>query len=86
MNKDFSELDPLYAIKKEKMDPKGKINKEGLNLVVQMLEFDQKKRMTAAQALSHSYFIPMGSASNTLAKVSSYKDLPSLGSLGVIQS
>jgi len=30
MNKDFSELDPLYAIKKEKMDTKGKINKEGI--------------------------------------------------------
>jgi len=87
MNKDFSELDPLYAIKKEKSDPKGKINKEGLNLIVQLLEFDQRKRVTAVQALTHTYFQPMAAAvSNTLAKIASSKEIASLGSLGVIQS
>ncbi len=87
MNKDFSELDPMYAIKKEKQDPKGKINKEGLNLIIQLLEFDQKKRVTAVQALTHTYFTPMAAAvSNTLAKIASSKELASLGSLGGFHS
>jgi serine/threonine protein kinase len=46
----------ILNVKKEIKDPNSKINKEGLNLLLQMLELDPKKRISAGQALTHPYF------------------------------
>ena len=64
-------------IQKEINDPKGKINKEGkeillkllnilaLNLALQLLEVDPNKRPTAAQALEHP-FLSNGQTKNKI--------------------
>jgi len=60
LNRKFtSEFDPINTVKSEIKDPISKINKEGLNLLLQLLEFDPKKRISAAQAIAHPYFNPL---------------------------
>jgi len=73
LNREFNEFEALYTLKKEIKDPSSKINKEGLNLLFQLLEFNQKKRVSAAQALSHSYFTTVTPVSPL--KLGSFKNL-----------
>ncbi len=69
-NRKFTaDFQTLAAIKDELKSPTSKISKEGnwflnyiissliiaLDLMVKLLEFDPKHRMTAAQALNHSF-------------------------------
>jgi calcium-dependent protein kinase len=51
-----SEFEGINIIKRELNDPNSKISKDGLDLLLQLIEVDPKKRITAAQALSHPYF------------------------------
>jgi len=56
LNRDFDDLEMIYIIKKEMVNPDSKINKEGLNLLLQMLKTNPKARVTATEALGHPYF------------------------------
>jgi len=56
LNRDFDDLEIIYLIKKEIVNPDSKINKEGLNLILQMLKSNPRTRITAAEALEHPYF------------------------------
>jgi len=71
LNREVTEFEAIYILKKEIKDPNSKINKEGINLLFQLLEYSQKKRITAAQALSHAYF----TTSTHIQKPSSSKEL-----------
>jgi len=71
LNREVTEFEAIYVLKKELKDPNSKINKEGINLLFQLLEYSQKKRITAAQALNHPYFTP----SAHIQKQSSSKEL-----------
>ena len=51
----------MFTLKQELKNPNSKINKDGVDLCLKMLEFDQKKRITAAQCLQHQYFVPVPS-------------------------
>jgi len=60
LNRKFTaEFDAIHTIKTEIKNNNTKISKDGLNLLIQLVEFDAKKRAPAAQALCHSYFIPV---------------------------
>jgi len=50
--------DPIANIRRELKDSTSKIPKEGLNLLLQLIEFDQKKRLSANQVLTHPYYTP----------------------------
>jgi len=64
LNRKFtSEFDAITKVKQEIKDPNSKISKDGLNLLLQLLEFDPKKRISAAQAIAHPYFTPLFNAS-----------------------
>lgn len=56
LNKEFTEFDVHHTLKKELANPNSSIGKDGIDLLMQMLEYDQKKRISAAQALNHCYF------------------------------
>lgn len=56
LNRDFDDLEIIYLIKKEIVNPDSKVNKEGLNLILQMLKSNPRTRVTAAEALEHPYF------------------------------
>jgi len=43
------------TIKDELKNPNGKTSKDALDLLIKLLEFDQKKRIAASQALNHPY-------------------------------
>lgn len=60
MNRKYSlEFENLATLKAEAKNPNTKLNKDGLDLCLALLEFDQHKRLTAAQALNHSFFVPI---------------------------
>jgi len=60
LNRKFtSEFDAIHTVRQEIKNPNSKISKDGLNLLLQLIETDPKRRITAAQALSHPYFIPV---------------------------
>ena len=69
LNKEMNEFDSLYSLKKELLSTKNKTRRDGkktsfsislillgIELVIQLLEYDHKKRISAAQALTHPYF------------------------------
>jgi len=59
LNRKYCQDYPLLnTIKNEFKDPVSKISKDGINLLLDLVEFNAKKRITASQALAHSYFIP----------------------------
>jgi len=61
-NRKFAaEYEGMFTLKQELKNPNSKINKDGVDLCFKMLEFDQKKRITAAQCLQHQYFVPVPS-------------------------
>jgi len=78
-NREFTEFEILYTIKKEKNNPDSKINKDGtfilmpkthfpsigLDLLLQLLEPVHKKRISSAQALTSVYFNSVTSLSNS---------------------
>ena len=62
MNRKFTfEFDAIYVIKQEMKNPASKISKDALNLLLLLLELDPMKRISAEEALSHPYFIPVPS-------------------------
>jgi serine/threonine protein kinase len=68
LNRKFtSEFDAIATVKAEIKSNSSKINKDGLNLCLQLLEFDQKKRITSAQSLNHPYFVPIPSEMHKIA-------------------
>jgi len=48
-------------LKTEAKNSNSKINKDGINLCIQLLEFDHKKRVSSGQSLNHPYFVPIPS-------------------------
>jgi len=59
-NRKFTvEFAALDNVKREIKDSNSKISKDGLNLLLQLTEIDQKKRPSAAQALHHPFFTPV---------------------------
>mmetsp|Transcript_54742 Transcript_54742/g.62927 ORF Transcript_54742/g.62927 Transcript_54742/m.62927 type:complete len:657 (-) Transcript_54742:48-2018(-) len=60
MNRKFTtEFDGFNMIANELKKPDSKISKAGLSLVQELLEFDQKQRPRAWEALKHPYFTPI---------------------------
>jgi len=57
-NKNFNGFDVTYKIKKIISNPHHKMNKDSLNLLLEMIQYDSKKRISAGLALSHVYFKP----------------------------
>jgi serine/threonine protein kinase len=49
----------MNTIRLEYKDSTSKISKDGLNLLLDLVEFDPKKRITANHALTHPFFIPV---------------------------
>jgi serine/threonine protein kinase len=75
-NKTFAEnLEELRFIRKEIKNSGSQINKEGLNLLLELLEIDKQKRISAIQALNHPYLI---SESSKMIKISSAEDIRNL--------
>ena len=58
VNKSFNGFDATYKIKKEISNVHSRINKDSLNLLLEMIQYDAKKRISASLALSHVYFKP----------------------------
>jgi len=72
-NKDMNNIHShISQIQKEIKDKKSKMNKEGLSLLVQLLEPDHKKRIKAKEALGHAYFKPLKTKE---IRLSSSKDM-----------
>jgi len=55
----FADYPVLNAIRLEYKDSMSKISKDGINLLLDLIEFDPKKRITANHALTHPFFIPV---------------------------
>jgi len=51
------EFESIALVKLELKKPYSKISKEGLNLLLELLEFEHKQRIRAEKALQHNYFI-----------------------------
>jgi len=49
----------IHKIKEEQSNPKSKISKDALDLLLQLLEMDASKRISASEALNHAYFTPI---------------------------
>lgn len=59
LNRKFNQEYPLLnTIRNEFKDAASRISKDGINLLLDLVEFNAKKRISASQALAHSYFIP----------------------------
>jgi len=56
LNKCFSYAKTCETITDEFLDPSSNINKQGLDLLMRLLEPDQFKRISASEALEHPYF------------------------------
>eukprot|EP00331_Platyophrya_macrostoma_P004586 CAMPEP_0176430336 /NCGR_PEP_ID=MMETSP0127-20121128/14191_1 /TAXON_ID=938130 /ORGANISM="Platyophrya macrostoma, Strain WH" /LENGTH=634 /DNA_ID=CAMNT_0017812203 /DNA_START=8 /DNA_END=1912 /DNA_ORIENTATION=- len=54
-----NEFDSIAKIKQELKNPNTKISRDGLNLLLDLLEFDQKKRKQASTCLEHQFFTPV---------------------------
>jgi len=67
-------FDGMCVIKQELKDSSSKISKDALNLLLLLLEQDPKKRISAADALNHPYFIPVPTG---MTKISGTNDLVS---------
>lgn len=60
LNRKFAADYPvLNSIKLELKDAGSKISKDGLELLNSLIEHDAKRRISATEALAHSYFIPV---------------------------
>ena len=59
-NKNTEDLEDIYLlIRKELNNPHSQINKEGLNLLLELVLIDSKRRISALEALQHNYFKPL---------------------------
>jgi len=75
LNRKFTfEFDAIDIIKHELKNQNSKISRDALNLLLQLLELEPKKRITAEEALCHPYFIPVP---NGMLKIAGSNDLVS---------
>jgi len=59
LNRKYNQDYPLLnSIRNEFKDSASRISKDGITLLLDLIEFNAKKRISASQALTHSYFIP----------------------------
>jgi len=72
LNKSYNYAKTAEIINKEMADPMSKINKQGLHLLLLMLDSEPRKRITANDALKHPYFKPVV---NRMVKFNSSKDI-----------
>jgi serine/threonine protein kinase len=73
-NRKFTvDYESVNNLKDEIKNPHSKINKEGLNLLANILEFDHKKRISAAQSLGHGFFLNLPLDTHVKADSSSFE-------------